>query len=197
MKSAQKGRHSLASLLSLPGVAILLSACVTLPLLLSNTGCMSAYRKSLGKDTDLSFSRIYATDFDTAWQAVLDSLKAVAIDIPSREAGFIQTRWTDNTAMKNLTDSFGGANTYLKAQYRLRVSLSKSANYNGVPAVKVTVQKDQIVQRDVLEGWRPVETDTLEENTLLYRIGRLILIKMKQTKIEEEKIKKGLESTHF
>jgi hypothetical protein len=164
-----------------------------------NTGCMSAYRKSMGTDTDLNFSRIYLTDFNTAWQAVLDALKAIPADVTNREAGFIQTRWSDNTSLKNFTDSFGAADTYLKSQYRLKVNVSKEGNYNGSPspAVKITVQKDQIVQRDVLDGWRPVETDTIEENTLLYRIGRLILLRMKLANIEEDKIKKGLENTPF
>jgi len=160
-------------------------------------GCMSAYKKNVGHDTTLTFSRVYLTDFNTAWQAVLESLKAVPIDIPNRDAGFIQTRWIENTAIKNFTDSFGTADTYLKSQYRLRVSLSRGGNYNGVPAVKVTVQKDQLIQRDVLDGWRPVETDSIEENTLLYRIGRLITIKTQLTQIEEEKIKKDLEETQF
>jgi hypothetical protein len=164
-----------------------------------NTGCMSAYRKSMGTDTDLNFSRIYLTDFNTAWQAVLDALKAIPADVTNRESGFIQTRWTDNTSLKNFTDSFGAADTYLKSQYRLKVHVSKEGNYNGspTPAVKITVQKDQIIQRDVLDGWRPVETDSLEEKTLLYRIGRLILIKMKLASLEDEKIQKGLENSQF
>lgn len=175
-------------------IAFILAA---LSISIASTGCISAYKRSIGNDTTLTFSRIYLTDFNTAWQAVLESLKNIPADITNREAGFIQTRWTDNTALKNFTDSFGPADTYLKSQFRLRVSLSRGGTYNGVSAVKITIQKDQLIQRDVLDGWRPVETDSIEENTMLYRIGRIVFMKMKLARIEEEKIKKSLENTKF
>ena len=109
----------------------------------------------------------------------------------------MQTKWTDNTADKNFTDSYGSAESYLKAQYRFRVNISKGAAYNGVPSTKVTVQKEQMIQRDVLEGWQPVETDTIEENTVLYRIGRLIAIKIKLAQLEQQKTQSEIEKSKF
>lgn len=164
-------------------------------LTVSGAGCMSAYKKTIGSDSRV-FSRIYLTDFNTAWQAVLDGLKYCRLDISNREGGFIQSKWTDNTAEKNFTDSFGNTDSFLKAQYRFRVTVSKGF-YNGRPSVKVAVQKEQLVQRDVLEGWRPIETDEIDENTLLYRIGRLIQIRMKIAKIEEERTRKAIENSGF
>jgi hypothetical protein len=161
-----------------------------------NTGCMSAYRKSVGADLSNTYSKIFLTDFNTAWQAVLDSLRNSRLDVSNREGGVVQTRWTDNTAEKNFVDSFGGADAYLKAQYRFRVTAAKGF-YNGKPSVKVTVQKEQMVQRDVLEGWKPIESDDIDENTLLYRIGRLIQIKLKLQALEEEKARKTLEGVEF
>jgi hypothetical protein len=160
------------------------------------TGCTSAYRQSVGGETAQVFNRVYLTDFNTAWQAVLDALKSSRLDVSNREGGFIQTRWTENTAEKNFTDSFGGADSYLKAQFRVRVTVAKGF-YNGHPSVKVTVQKEQLIQRDVLEGWRPIETDMIDENTLLYRIGRIIYIRMKLARLEEEKTKKAIENSGF
>lgn len=160
------------------------------------TSCVSAYKESIGGETELTYSRVYYTDFNTAWQSVLDAMKHNRLDVSNREGGFIETKWTDNTADKNFADAFGDADAYLKAQYRFRVTVAKSF-FNGKPAIKVTVQRDQLVQRDVLEGWQPVETDSIEENTLLYRVGRLIMIKMKLAKIEEDKTQKALENTTF
>lgn len=160
------------------------------------SGCGSAYKKSLGPDTQQPFSRIYLTDFNTAWKAVLEALKSSAMDITNREAGFIQTRWADNTAQKNFIESFGNADSYLNAKYRFKVTVSKGY-YNGNASVKVTLLKEQIIQRDVLEGWRPIETDSVEEQTFLYRVGRIITIQMKLAKIEEERIKKHVEDTKF
>ncbi len=171
--------------------AWILVALFTLP------SCMSAYRKSLGGDPDQSFNRVFLTDFPTAWQAALDSLKNSRLDISNREGGFIQTKWVDNTAEKNFKDSFGLADAYIKAQYRFRVTVSKNTTYQGKPTTQVTVQKEQLIQRDVLEGWRPIETDSIDENTLLYRISRLISIRIKLLRMEEQKTKKALENPGF
>ena len=157
---------------------------------------MSAYIKSVGGDTDRVFTRIYLTDFNTAWQAVLDSLKSSQLDVSNREAGFIQTKWNDNTAEKNFSESFGNTKAFLKAQFRVKVNVSKGF-YNGEPSVKVTVQKEQLIQRDVLEGWQPVVSDTIDENTMLYRIGRLIRIRMQLAKLEDAKAKKSMQSVKF
>jgi hypothetical protein len=153
---------------------------------------MQAYIQSVGGETAQIFHKFYATDFNTAWQAALDALKHSRLDITNKDSGYIQTRWTENTAEKNFTDSFGAAEAFLKAQYRFRVSVSQGY-YNGKQVIKVSVHKEQLVQHDVLEGWRPIHTDSTDENTLLYRIGQLIHIKMRIDKLEQEKAKKQLE----
>ena len=68
--------------------------------------------------------------------------------------------------------------------------------FNGQSTVKVSVQKEQMIQRDVLR-WRGIATDSIEENTLLYRIGRIISIRTKLAKLEQERIKKELEKISF
>jgi hypothetical protein len=159
------------------------------------SGCMSAYRESVGGDPDQVYIRTYLTDINTAWESVLQALRASPIDITNREAGFIQTRWIDNTEQRNFTDSFGaGADYVLKAQYRFRVNVSKTF-YKGEPCAKVTVQKDQLVQIDVLEGWQRRESDSIEENTLLYRIGRIIYMQLKIAKNEEMKMKQEMKDS--
>jgi hypothetical protein len=175
--------------------AVILSACL-LAVALVTSSCVSAYKESIGGETEQTFSRVYYTDFNTSWQSVLEALKHSRLDVSNREGGFVQTKWTDNTDDRNFIDSFGDSDAYLKAQYRFKVTVAKTF-FNGKPAIKVTVQRDQLVQRDVLEGWQPIETDSTEENTLLYRVGRLIMIKMKLARIEEEKTRKALESTNF
>ena len=160
------------------------------------TSCMQAYTQSVGGDTNQVFERIFLTDFNTAWQAALEALKSSRLDVSNREGGYIQTNWMDNTAEKNFADSVGNQSLYLKAQYRFRMTVS-SGNYNGRPGIKVSVQREQLVQRDVLEGWRPLESDSIEETTLLYRIGRIIWIRMKIAKLEEEKAKKEIENSKF
>ncbi len=152
--------------------------------------------QSVGGETGQVFERIYLTDFNTAWQSVLDSLKNRRLDLSNREGGFVQTKWSDNTAEKNFSDSLGNADAYLKAQYRFRISTSKGF-YNGQPTIKISVQKEQLVQRDVLEGWRPIPTDSIDETTLLYRIGRIIFLRTKLARLDEEKSKKEIENSGF
>lgn len=160
------------------------------------SSCMTTYIKSVGGDTSQIFDRIYLADFNTAWQAALESLKNTRLDVSNREGGFIQTKWIENTAEKNFIDTFGEASAFLKAQYRFRISLGKG-NFHKKPTVKVSVIKEQLIERDVLEGWKGVETDSIDENTLLYRIGRIIYIKTKINQLEEERAKKELEDTQF
>ncbi len=160
--------------------------------MLFSTGCMKAYIKSVGGDSEQVLSRIFRTDLNTAWQGVLSSLKSSPLDISNRESGFIRTKWIDNTSHRNFIDTIGLGQRYLKAQYRFRVSVAKGF-YQGRPSVKIAVQKEQLVKNDVLEGWRRLNTDVIDENTLLYRIGRIIYIQMKIASIEEKKTQEAVE----
>lgn len=152
---------------------------------------MSGYKKSINEEVDRIYEKVFLSDFETVWQATLEALKSSALDVSNREAGFIRTKWIDNTAQKNFADSFGTGQMYLKAQYRHRVNVAKLF-YNGRPAVKVNIQKEQLVQNDVLEGWRNVTSDGVDELTMLYRVGRLVVMSTKRQKIEEERTKEQL-----
>ncbi len=136
------------------------------------------------------------TDYNTAWQAALEALKSSPLEISNREAGFIRSKWTDNTSDRRLFESFGPGRSFLKAQFRFRVSVGKGF-FENKPSVKISVQREQLVQNDVLEGWRPVVSDSIEENTLLYRIGRIILIRSKIAKMEDERKEKAIEASEL
>ena len=155
---------------------------------------MTAYKKSVGAETQSSFRRVYATDFNTAWQAVLDALKSSRLDVSNRESGVIVTRWSNNTAEKNFTDGDGTTTPYMKAQYRFKINLSQGF-YKNRKAIRISVQKEQVVQRDALDELRPLETDTIEENTLLYRVGRLINVRTRLAKLEEHRVNQEIRDT--
>ena len=161
-------------------------------LLILLNGCMSAYKKSVGGDTDQIFSKIFISEYSMAWEAAVDALKASPMEVVNRENGTLQTKWIDNTAERNMIDSAGSVSPYTKAQYRFRVSLAKGS-LEGKNSVRMVVQKEQQIQRDVLEGWRNQESDGIQENSLLYRVGKLIEFKIKNEKIENQKIKKQIE----
>lgn len=163
-----------------------------LMLMLPTSACMSAYKKSVGEDTNQVFTKVFFADFNTAWQAILESLKTQPLDISNRESGYLRTQWIDNTDQKNFIEAYGTDQLYLKAQSRYEVTAAKGF-YNGQPSVKIIVQKEQLVSQDVLEGWRPVPSDAIEERTLLYRIGRLIWLQQKLAKMEAIKADKAVE----
>jgi len=154
--------------------------------------CMSAYVKSVGGDGERVYSKIFMGEYPFAWEAATDALKASPIETVNRESGTLQTKWIDNTAERNLIDSAGSVNLYIKAQYRFRVLLSKGI-YEGSPSVRISVQKEQQIQRDVLEGWINQPTDGIQENSLLYRIGKLIEFKSRSQEMENQKLKRDLE----
>lgn len=156
------------------------------------SGCSTAYRRSVGATQEQVFSRIFLTDAVTAWIAVSEALKSFRLDVSNQKAGFVQTRWTDNTADKNAADPLGGTGPFLKAQYRFKVNLAPGYIQGRGQGIRVSVLREQWVQRDVLEGWRPAETDTIEENTLLYRIGRIIAIRSEVERLERERTEKEL-----
>ncbi len=149
--------------------------------------CASAYEKSLGGNPARDYSRIFYANKLVAQKAVYEALSSFAKDDTSNpQAGIFVTKYQDNVALRNSIDSLAGGDAYIKAQFRLRVSLAEG-KFNGLPSVKVAVIKEQLVLRDVLEGYRTIETDGIEEQSLLYRIGRLIAIQQKMDRISEQK----------
>jgi hypothetical protein len=156
-------------------------------LALTGSGCSRSIFAQPGTELERIYSRIFITDYNTAWQSSLEALKRFEKTVQNRQGGTMQTTWIDNTAEKNFIESFGGDVTYLKTKYRLNVTVAPG-NYNGRPSVKVSILKDQMVQRDLLEGWRQVQSDAIEENTFLYRIGRIIYIKLKLKQMEDQKM---------
>ncbi len=162
--------------------------------LLLIAGCTSRYQRDLGGDPERVVSKTYLANFDLAWLAALDALKSYPMDVSNREGGSLQTKWVENTAERNLVESFGPGVSYLKAQFRYRISLAKT-KYDESDAVRISVQRSQLIQRDVLEGWKPIGSDEIEEKTLLYRIGQLISVKRRLQAIEDERTQRAVENS--
>ena len=159
----------------------------------STLSCASAYKRSVGGETAKTYSRFFLTDYDTAWESALRAMTSYRREREEKEFGYIRTDWNQNTTAQNFAESFGGVDTYLRTRERITLWLSKGF-YNGQPSVKISIFREQKVMVDVLEGEKSMETDGVEENTILYRIGRLIGIKMKLNKQDQEKAKKTMES---
>jgi hypothetical protein len=122
-------------------------------------------------------SRIFLTDFSTAWTAALEAVSAGrdVIRVNNRETGVIETNWINNTESRNFLDVFSNEDFFLQMRFKLQVQV-REGKKNGQQAVMVRVLKQQQKQSTFLGGWQDMESDGLEESVYLYRIGRLVAI---------------------
>ncbi len=138
-------------------------------------------------------SKVFKADYNQAWQAVIQVMRKYDIAQQNQEAGFIKTRWMDNTLEVNFADAFGSSETVKAAKFKLVINVVKG--YRGGREVsKVTVYKRQLVEQDFLQGWKEVTTDGIMEKTLLYRMERLIATDNKLKEIDRAKEKEQMEN---
>ena len=128
---------------------------------------------------------------DNAWKAALKSVSRMKVLKSNREAGLIVTDWKDNTRELNFSDSFQKSDDIYAAKFRLTINLY-SGSSGGIPATQVRVRKVQLVERDLSQGWRRVDTGQITENTLIYRIGRILEIERALDEIHKAKEKEAL-----
>lgn len=139
-------------------------------------------------------SKVFKADYNQAWQAVIQVMRKYDIAQQNQEAGFIKTRWMDNTLEVNFADAFGSSEQVKAAKFKLVINVVKG--YRGGREVsKVTVYKRQLVEQDFLQGWKEVTTDGIMEKTLLYRMERLIATDNKLKEIDRAKEKEQLQNT--
>ena len=141
-------------------------------------------------------SKIYRADFNQTWQAVILVMRKYDIAQQNQEAGFIKTRWIDNTLEVNFSDSFGSSDSVKAAKYKLVVNVVKGYR-SSKEVTKVTIYKRQLVEQDFLQGWKEETTDGIMEKTLLYRIERLIATDNKLKEIDKAKEKEQLQNTNL
>jgi uncharacterized lipoprotein len=122
-------------------------------------------------------TRIFLTDFSTAWTATLEAVSGGRETIKShnRETGIIETNWIDNSESRHFLDVFSDEDFFLRMRFRLQVHV-REGKKDGQQAVLIRVIKQQQKESTFLGGFQEAESDSLEESVYLYRIGRLIAI---------------------
>jgi hypothetical protein len=138
-------------------------------------------------------SQVYKADFNQTWQAVIQVMKKYDIAQQYQESGYIKTRWIDNTLEINFADSFGSNDAVKAAKFKLIVNVVKGFR-SSQEVAKVTIYRRQLVEQDFLQGWKEIPTDATLEETLLYRIDRLIMIDNKLKEIDKAREKEQLEN---
>lgn len=134
-------------------------------------------------------TRLFLTDFSTAWTATLEAVSGGkdVIKSQNRETGIIETGWIENSESRSFLDVFSDEDFFLRMRYRLQVHV-REGKKNNQQAVLVRVIKQQQKESTFLGGYQEAESDGLEESVYLYRIGRLIAIQQ-YSEDQDEKIK--------
>ena len=154
---------------------LLLTACSNLPFVHQNTAP----------------SRIFLTDYSTAWTAAVEAVsqgKDNIVKNSNRDTGTVDTNWIDNTERLHFLNVFSDESFFLRARYRLQVQV-RQGQKNEQNAVMVRVLKQQQQEKTFLSGWEDVDADGVDESTYLYRIGRLIAIQQ-YNESQDEDLKK-------
>jgi hypothetical protein len=155
------------------------------------SGCSYEKFRQVTEENDIP-SRIFKADFNQTWQAVIQVMRKFDIAQQNQEAGFIKTRWIDNTLEVNFADAFGSSDAVKAAKFKMVINVVKGYRA-GREVSKVTIFRRQLIEQDFLQGWKEVPTEGIQERTLLYRIERLIAIDNKLREIdkarEEEQLK--------
>jgi len=141
-------------------------------------------------------SRIFKADYNQTWQAVIQVMRRYDIAQQNQEAGFIKTRWMDNTMEINFADSFGSSDSVKAAKYKLVVNVVKGYR-SGKEVTRVIIYKRQLLEQDFLQGWKEAPADGIIEKTLLYRISRLIAIDNKLREIDKAREREQLQNINF
>ena len=163
-------------------------------LLLNLSGCAS-YEKFRQVTEELEIpAKVYRADYNQTWQAVISVMRKFDIAQQNQEAGFIKTRWMDNTLEVNFADAFGSSEAVKAAKFKVVVNVVKGFR-SGREVTKVTIYKRQLLEQDFLQGWKEAATDGIMEKTLLYRIERLIATDNKLKEIDKAREKEQLDST--
>ncbi len=137
-------------------------------------------------------AQVFKADFGQTWKALLEIMKKYDIAQQNQQNGTIKTHWIDNTQEINFKGKFN-SNSIKAAKFKLALSAVKGVR-SGREVTKVTVYKRQLVEQDFLQGWKEVKENSDLENSILYRIQRLITIDNKLRAIDKAKQDKLLKS---
>jgi len=144
-------------------------------LIILGSSCSSYQKfKHITEEMELP-SRVFKSDFEQTWQAIIEVVKRYDIAQQNKDAGVIKTRWIDNTMERNFQYSFSRSDAVKAAKVKLIITAVKGFR-SSREVTKVTIYKRQLIEQDFLQGWKETPTDGIQEKIILYRIQRLIEI---------------------
>ena len=138
-------------------------------------------------------SQIYDATYDKTWQAILSVMKKFELKTTDPEKGIFNTQWMDNTQGHNFANVFTPHRNIKSAKFQLHINAAKGYRMDR-EVTRVTIYKRQLIEQDILQGFKEIPSDKVLEQILLYRIKRLLAIEKYLDKIQQEKERKQLKS---
>lgn len=128
--------------------------------------------------------QVYYATFEEVWRATNLVLQPYPLHVSNMDQGVLETDMIRGNKVwappyKPMAGNSGEA-------YHLSIHVIKGSLDNR-PATRVTIVKDTEVQVDFFSDPKNIASTGLEEKSLLYRIGREILIERALAKIQKQK----------
>ncbi len=156
------------------------------------SGCSHFAPESVKKDKEVIINKqIFAAPYDKVWRAAQIVIAHYSIEINNMDLGVIETQFIkgpDGWHSPHIEKKYSGG-------YRYKISLRIiKGQLRGQDAVQVIALKTPEVKRDFFSTTEKIESDGLEEKSILYRIARELEIEQaieKAQKKKQETIQEG------
>lgn len=132
--------------------------------------------RSQGGYPNPPYQKVFKADYNKVWKAMQLVLLHYPIRISNRDSGVLETDfikidkgWSSPT---ELSPKPGGGNYIIRA----RAVRGTSMTYQPTSTVRVKIEKIVKARKDFFSKAKKIETDGLEELSLLYRISRELKI---------------------
>lgn len=156
---------------------------------MSSVGCVTATERLAAREGDGPYSRVFYANYEDVEVALKQSMIRYPQKVDNTEAGIFETDFIRGEARfkpphKTVTYSPG-------YRYRLLVRLVRGRAEER-PAIKVQITKKVEVIRDFFSDADSLKSDGLEEQVILYRIGRELQLARAISKANDKANKKNL-----
>lgn len=150
-------------------------------------GCASATEKLAAREGDGPYSRVFYANYEDVEVALKQAMIRYPQKIDNTEAGIFETDYIKGDA--RFKSPIKPATFTPGYRYRILVRLVRGRT-DEKPAIKVQITKKPEIVRDFFSDANPVNSDGLEEQVILYRIGRELQLARAIAKSSEKANKK-------
>lgn len=115
-------------------------------------------------------SKVFYSNYDEVWRSVQLALRKYPVHLNNIESGILETDYIkgDKLFAEPVEDK-----TKFGMRYKLTIRAIKG-KINDRTAIKIICTKVPEIQHDFFTGYQPISSNGLEENLILYRIGRYL-----------------------